>query len=56
MAFIVIFGPMKSGKSLELISRVAPYEFAHDRVLYVQPKANTRDEGVWSRGGLSHVP
>lgn len=43
---------MKSGKSLELISRVAPYEFAHDRVLYVQPIANTRDEGVWSRGGL----
>mgnify|MGYP000983196410 CR=1 FL=1 len=53
MAFVVIFGPMKSGKSLELISRVAPYEFAHDRVLYVQPSANTRDQGVWSRGGLN---
>jgi thymidine kinase len=44
---------MKSGKSLELIARVAPYEFADQQVLYVQPKANVRDEGITSRLGIN---
>ena len=44
---------MKSGKSLELISKVAPYEFAKKKVIYVQPSVNTRDEGVQSRIGIN---
>ena len=44
---------MKSGKSLELIARVAPYEFAHKRVLYVQSKKDVRDEGITSRAGIN---
>lgn len=43
---------MKSGKSLELLSRVAPYEYADKVVKYVTPDKNTRDEGIWSRMGL----
>jgi thymidine kinase len=43
---------MKSGKSLELIARIAPYEFAGKKVLYAQPCHNVRDEGVMSRSGL----
>lgn len=53
MPLTLILGPMKSGKSLELIARVAPHEFADSRVLYVQPKANIRDEGVSSRLGIN---
>lgn len=51
--FTLILGPMKSGKSLELIARVAPYEFAGQEVLYIQPKANVRDKGVSSRAGIN---
>jgi thymidine kinase len=53
MAFTLILGPMKSGKSLELIARVAPHEFAKHKVLYVQPVQNVRDQGICSRLGLS---
>lgn len=52
MSFVLIYGPMKSGKSLELISKVAPYEFAGRRVIYAQPKVNTRDKKVSSRLGV----
>lgn len=51
--FTLILGPMKSGKSLELIARVTPYEFSDSKVLYVQPKANTRDKGIRSRSGVN---
>lgn len=51
--FTLILGPMKSGKSLELIARVAPYEFANQQVLYVQPEANVRDTGISSRLGIN---
>lgn len=50
--FTLILGPMKSGKSLELIARVAPYTFANQAVLYLQPAANVRDEGIRSRLGI----
>ncbi len=53
MAFTLIIGPMKSGKSLELIARVAPHEFAKHKVLYVQPEKNVRDSGISSRLGVS---
>jgi len=51
--FTLILGPMKSGKSLELIAQVAPYEHTDKEVLYVQPEANTRDKGVQSRLGVN---
>ena len=50
--FTMILGPMKSGKSLELLARMAPYEYTDKNVLYVQPEANTRDEGIQSRMGV----
>lgn len=53
MGLTLIIGPMKSGKSLELIARVAPYEFADKKVLYVQSKKDVRDEGITSRVGLN---
>jgi len=52
MAFTLILGPMKSGKSLELIARVAPYKFADKKVLYVQPQLNVRDKDIKSRLGV----
>ncbi len=51
--FTFIFGPMKSGKSLELLARTAPYEYTNKNLIYVQPKANTRDKGVHTRLGIS---
>ncbi len=53
MGLTLIVGPMKSGKSLELIARVAPYEFAEKRVLYVQTKKDVRDKGITSRMGVN---
>lgn len=53
MAFTLIFGPMKSGKSLELISRVAPYTFTQKQVVYAQPSKNIRDAGISSRLGVT---
>lgn len=53
MAFTLIIGPMKSGKSLELIARMQPYEFTDKKLLLVQPAANVRDSGIVSRSGLS---
>lgn len=51
--YTVILGPMKSGKSLELIAQVAPYEHTDQEVLYVQPEANVRDRGIQSRLGVN---
>lgn len=53
MGLNLIVGPMKSGKSLELIARVAPYEFAKKKVLYVQTKKDVRDQGITSRIGIN---
>ena len=53
MPLTLITGPMKSGKSLELIARVAPYEFAKKRVIYIHPERDVRDEGITSRLGLN---
>ena len=49
----MILGPMKSGKSLELLARTAPYEYTNQEVLYVQPEANTREQGIRSRLGVN---
>lgn len=53
MGLTLIVGPMKSGKSLELIARVAPYEHAKKKVLYVKSKRHVRDKTVYSRIGLN---
>lgn len=53
MGLTLIIGPMKSGKSLELIARVAPYEFADKKVLYIQSNKDVRDKGITSRIGLN---
>jgi thymidine kinase len=53
MALTLIIGPMKSGKSLELIARVAPYEFAQKKVLYLQPTSDVRSNGITSRIGIN---
>lgn len=53
MSYELIIGPMKSGKSLELIARTAPYEYSDKKTVYIQPHRNTRDEGIRSRLGLN---
>jgi len=52
MAFVFITGPMKSGKSLELIARVEPFKFAGKKILYLQPKKNVRESNITSRLGI----
>ncbi len=52
MSFTLIIGPMKSGKSLELIGSTTPYKYANKKTLFVQPKINTRDKKVSSRAGV----
>ena len=51
MSLIVITGPMKSGKSLELISRMSIYEHTNLNALLIQPSLNVRDSGIRSRLG-----
>jgi thymidine kinase len=53
MAFTLIIGPMKSSKSIELISRVSPFEFSDKKVLYVQNSHNVREDGIRSRLGIN---
>ena len=53
MTFVFITGPMKSGKSLELIARVAPFAFADKKILYVSPGRNVRESNVQSRLGIN---
>lgn len=48
----LIVGPMKSGKSLELLARMAPYEYTDKKILYIQPLINTRENKIRSRSGL----
>lgn len=52
MPLTLIIGPMKSGKSLELIARMSKYEHTSLRTVLVQPKLNVRDKGVRTRLGL----
>ncbi len=55
MSLTLIIGPMKSGKSLELISLIAPFEYTKKRVAMVQPIKNVRDSNVESRLGLKRA-
>ena len=51
--FIVISGPMTSGKSYEVIKYAQGYIDQGKKVVCVKPKLDTRNEGIWSRGGAS---
>jgi len=51
--FLLILGPMASGKSIALIAELDRYEHAHKKVLTVHSAANVREEDVESRIGLS---
>lgn len=53
MSLNLILGPMKSGKSLEIISVTSPLIHTNRKILYVNSKTNTRDKGISSRTGIS---
>lgn len=53
MYLTLILGPMKSGKSLELISRFAHLKYSDVPFKLYQPKINVRDEKVSTRNGMS---
>lgn len=49
---ILILGPMKSGKSFELISYFAPLKYTEIPFALFTSAKNTRDKNIWSRDGL----
>ena len=53
MHLTLILGPMKSGKTLELISRISPLKFMPVKFSLFQPLRNVRDEEVASRAGAT---
>lgn len=53
MELILILGPMKSGKSFELISYFTPLQYTDIPFKVFQSAKNVRDGSVWSRNGVS---
>jgi thymidine kinase len=53
MALTLILGPMKSGKSFDLISQFAPLKYADIPFRVYQSARNVRDKGVRSRAGIA---
>jgi thymidine kinase len=53
MELTLILGPMKSGKSFEMISHFMPLSYTDITFGIYQPKKNIRDENMWSKSGLS---
>ena len=53
MELILILGPMKSGKSFELISYFTPLQYTDISFKVFQSAKNVRDKSVWSRNGVS---
>ncbi|MCX6779416.1 MAG: thymidine kinase [Candidatus Magasanikbacteria bacterium] len=51
MDLTLILGPMKSGKTLELISRISPLKYMPVKFVLFQPERNVRDAEVQSRAG-----
>lgn len=49
---ILVLGPMKSGKSYELISYFAPLRYSKVRFGLYQPLKNVRDSAIKSRNGV----
>ena len=53
MELTLILGPMKSGKSFELISYFMPLRYAKISFGVYQSVKNVRNENIWSRNGIS---
>jgi thymidine kinase len=51
MELILILGPMKSGKSFELIGHFMPLRYTDIAYGIYQSSKNVRDKNVWSRNG-----
>lgn len=52
MHLTLILGPMKSGKSFDLISYFSPLQYTNSKYALFQPLRNVRDTGIESRSGL----
>jgi len=52
MDLTLILGPMKSGKSFELISHFAPLKYTNIPFILYQPEKNVRDTHIQSRNGV----
>lgn len=52
MSLVLIVGPMKSGKSMELIGRMSVYAHSNLKALLIQPSLNVRDDNIKSRLGV----
>lgn len=52
MKLILIMGPMKSGKSFELINYFAPLKYTKKKFALFHPVENIRDEQINSRNGI----
>ncbi len=53
MNLTLILGPMKSGKSFDLISHFSPLPYTDTKFALYQPVRNVRDAKIESRSGLS---
>lgn len=53
MPLTLIIGPMKSGKTLELINRTKNYNKTKHNIGFYDPTINTRDKNITSRAGVS---
>jgi len=53
MNLTLIIGPMKSGKSLEMISHFNHLQYTNIPFQVYQPIKDVRTENIWSRTGLS---
>jgi thymidine kinase len=52
MELFLILGPMKSGKSLEMIGHFTPLKYTNITFGLYQPKRDVRNKSVWSRVGV----
>jgi len=52
MHLTLILGPMKSGKSLELISKFAPLKYTNQKFALYQSAKNVRDGQIATRNGI----
>lgn len=52
MGLKLILGPMKSGKSFELIGYFAPLTYTDISFALYQSSKNVRDENIWTRNGM----
>ena len=53
MPLTLILGPMKSGKSMDLITRFAPLQYTNYSFAMYQPSRNVRDQQISTRNGIN---